>query len=76
MITLSIPFSAEAVSFINEMVSRGDASTKAEVVRQAIARYEEDRAVEEVLRSEQEMREGKGISGNLSDILAQMKRWV
>lgn len=74
MITLSIPFSTEAVSFINEMVSRGDASTKAEVVRQAVARYEEDRAVEEVLRAEQEMREGKGVSGNLSDILAQIKK--
>ena len=73
MTTLSIPVSADTVSFINAMVKRGEASTKAEVVRQALARYAEDRAVEDVLRAEQEMREGKGVSGDLRKILARMK---
>ena len=73
MITLSIPVSAEAVSFIDHMVKRGEASTKAEVVRQALARYAEDRAVEDVLIAEQEMREGKGVRGDLRTILKRMK---
>lgn len=73
MITLSIPVSAEAVSFIDYMIKRGEASTKAEVVRQALARYAEDRAIEDVLIAEQEMREGKGVRGDLRTILKRMK---
>ena len=73
MITLSVPVSTNTVSFINRMVKRGVASTKAEVVRQALARYAEDRLVEDVLIAEQEMREGKGVSGDLRTILARME---
>ncbi|HCC83989.1 TPA: hypothetical protein DEP96_04030 [Candidatus Uhrbacteria bacterium] len=73
MITLSIPVSSDIVNFINSLVKRGDASTKAEVVRQALARYAEDRAVEDVLIAEQEMCEGKGIKGDLRTILAKIK---
>jgi len=73
MITLSIPFPAETVTFINEMVNCGNASTKAEVVRQAMAQYKENQAIEEVLRAEQEMREGKGVSGDLGAILARIE---
>lgn len=76
MITLSIPVSTDTVSFINDMIHRGEASTKAEVVRRALARYAEDWAVEEVLYAEQEMREGKGVQGDLRTILARMKKRV
>ncbi len=73
MTTLSIPVSSATVSFINRMVKSGAASTKAEVVRQALARYAEDRAVEDVRIAQQEMREGKGVSGDLRTILSKMK---
>jgi len=73
MITLSVPVSTHTVSFINRMVQRGVASTKAEVVRQALARYAEDKAIEDVLIAQQTMREGKGVSGDLRTILATME---
>ena len=73
MITLSIPVSTDTVSFINRMVKRGVASTKAEVVRQALARYAEDSLLESVLRAQQDLKDGKEVRGNLRDILRQMK---
>jgi Arc/MetJ-type ribon-helix-helix transcriptional regulator len=73
MTTLSIPVSATTVSFINRMVKRGVASTKAEVVRQALARYEEDSLLQSVLRAQQDLKDGKEVRGNLREILKQMK---
>ena len=69
MSTLSVPLTHPLESFIEQMVKRGAASSKAEVVRQALARYAEDEAVEAVLRSEQEARDGKVLRGDLHDLL-------
>ena len=72
MSTLSVPLSSTLETFINDMVRRGIAPNKAEVVRQALLRYAEDQAVEAVLRSEQEAREGKILHGNLDDLMNQI----
>jgi len=72
MSTLSVPLSSTLETFINDMVRRGIAPNKAEVVRQALARYAEDQAVEVVLRSEQEAREGKILRGDLEDLMNQI----
>ncbi|KKR84590.1 MAG: hypothetical protein UU48_C0012G0005 [Candidatus Uhrbacteria bacterium GW2011_GWF2_41_16] len=72
MSTISVPLPHPLESFIERMVKRGAASTKAEVVRQALARYAEDEAVESVLRAQQELREGKEIRGDLREILKKM----
>ena len=72
MSTLSVPLSSHLEAFINDMVRRGIAPNKAEVVRQALARYAEDQAVEVVLRSEQEAREGKILRGDLDDLMNQI----
>ncbi|MEI6511001.1 MAG: hypothetical protein WCO25_03080 [Candidatus Uhrbacteria bacterium] len=69
MSTLSVPLPQPLESFISMMVKRGFASTKAEVVRQALSRYAEDAAVESVLRAQQEFKEGKEIRGSIRDIL-------
>ncbi len=69
MTTLSIPIPQALELFIERMVKRGVGSTKAEVVRQALFRYAEDEAVEAVLRSEQDAREGRILYGNIRDIL-------
>jgi len=65
MSVLSVPLSGPLEAIVNEMVRRGVAPNKAEVVRQALVRYAEDQAVEEVLRSEQELSEGKVLKGDL-----------
>ncbi|MBU1126540.1 hypothetical protein KJ758_02915 [Patescibacteria group bacterium] len=72
MSTLSVPLSNNLEAFIDEMVKGGIAPNKAEVVRQALNRYAEDQAVEAVLRSEQEAREGKILRGDLNKLLDRM----
>lgn len=72
MSTISVPIPQNLESFINEMITRGVAPNKAEVVRQALVRYAEDQAVEAVLRAEQEAREGKILRGDLDELMKQM----
>ena len=72
MSTLSVPMSPDLESFISEMIEKGAASTKSDVVRQALVRYREDQAVEAVLRAERELSEGKVLRGNIRDIVDKM----
>lgn len=71
MSTISVPIPHNLESFINEMITRGIAPNKAEVVRQALLRYAEDQAVEAVLRAEQEARDGKILRGDLDELMKQ-----
>ena len=68
MSTISVPISSPLESFINEMIKQGVAENKAEVVRRALIRFAEDQAVEAVLRSEQELKDGKILRGDLKKL--------
>ncbi len=68
MSTLSVPITSALAAFIDEMIRRGVAPNKAEVVRQALTRFAEDQAVDAVLRAEQEARDGKMLRGNLREL--------
>jgi Arc/MetJ-type ribon-helix-helix transcriptional regulator len=72
MPTISVPIPSTLETFIGDMIRRGLAPNKAEVVRQALVRYAEDQAVESVLRSEQEAREGKVLRGDLKKLLKRL----
>jgi Arc/MetJ-type ribon-helix-helix transcriptional regulator len=72
MSTLSVPISQNLEVFIEDAIKRGIAPNKAEVVRQALVRYAEDQAIEAVLRSEQEIKEGKILHGDLKKLAAKM----
>ena len=72
MSTLSVPLSPSLETFVEDMIRRGLAPNKAEVVRQALVRYAEDQAIEAVLRSEQEAREGKILRGDVRSLLKKM----
>lgn len=69
MSTLSVPLTAQLEEFVQRMVRRGSAATKADVVRRALTRYAEEEAILSVLRSEQEIKEGKAIKGDLKKIM-------
>ncbi len=73
MTTLSIPIPAELEAFITKMVKSGKAANKADVVRKALRQMSEDEAVEAVLRAEQELSLGKGLKGNLRDLMKKIK---
>jgi len=68
MTTASVPLPAELEAAVNKMAKeRG--SNKAEVIRHAIKRFIEDEAVETVLRAQQEISEGKGLTGDLCELV-------
>ena len=72
MSTLSVPLSPDLESFISDMVQRGVAQNKAEVVRQALTHYKEDQALAAVLKAEQEVQEGKVLRGDLDDLASRI----
>lgn len=65
MSTLSVPLPPSLDEFISGQVKKGLASNKAEVVRKALRLLQEEEALYAVLRSEQEVKEGKVLRGNL-----------
>lgn len=69
MSTLSIPLPTNLAEFVDEMVERGFAPTKAEVVRRALIRLAEEEAINAVLRSEQEIKDGKILKGDLRKLM-------
>mgnify|MGYP001587376935 CR=1 FL=1 len=72
MSTLSVPLTPQLEAFIDSMVESGRYSNKAIVVRQALKKMSEDEAVEAVLRSIQEAKEGKVFRGDLREIMKQI----
>ena len=69
MSTLSVPLTTHLEETITRMVKNGFAETKAELVRKAITRLAEEEAVNAVLLSQKEAREGKLLEGALRKIV-------
>ena len=64
MSTISVPLPEHLERLVNEL-AKARGSNKAEVVRHALTLLAEEEAVQSVLRAEQELKDGKGLSGNL-----------
>jgi len=73
MTTLSVPLPAHLEESVNNLVKKGFAANKADVVRKAITRLIEDEAVMAVLMSQQEIAEGKGLKGDLRILSKNMR---
>lgn len=69
MSTLSVPLTPELELEIEKMVKSGVASNKAAVVRRAIEKLAEDEAVNTVLLAQKEIAEGKGLTGDLRELM-------
>ncbi len=65
MTTISIPITSELNEFIDEQVSLGNASSKAELIRRAITRFKEETFILNILQAEEEIHNGKGLKGDL-----------
>jgi len=74
MTTISVPIPENLVDFINQMVANGEAETKAEVIRQALRKYAEEEAFNSILKSRQEIKEGKVLEGNLVDLVKEFRK--
>lgn len=73
MSTLSVPLPPHLDEFISDQVKRGLASNKAEVVRKALRLLQEEEAVYAVLKSEQEVQEGKILRGKLKTLASKLR---
>ena len=68
MSTLSVPLTPSLEEFINSQVKMGNAANKADVVRKALRLLAEEDAINAVLLSQREAKEGKIFRGNLREI--------
>jgi Arc/MetJ-type ribon-helix-helix transcriptional regulator len=73
MTTISVPIPAHMEESLNNLVKSGYGANKADVVRRAITRLTEEEAVHAVLRAEQEIAEGKGLKGDLKELIKKIK---
>ena len=69
MSTLSVPLTPKLEEFINDQVKSGRAASKADVVRRALVTFSEEEAVREVLLAQKEISEGKGLTGDIRELM-------
>ncbi len=65
MTTISIPITTEQEKFIRSYIKDGKADNKAQVVRRALTQLAEEEAIRSVLMAEIEIKDGKGLRGDL-----------
>ena len=70
MSVLSVPLTPRLEKAIANLIQMGVASNKADAARKAILQLEEEAAIAEVLKAQQEVKEGKVLYGNLRDLIA------
>lgn len=72
MPTISVPLPVALNDYVTKAVRRGEAPTKAALIRRAVQHYAEESAIQAVLRAKQDVREGKVVYGDLRKILKKM----
>ena len=74
MPTISVPLPPNMVEYIENEVRIGNFANKAQLIRKALDKFREDEAVNAVLRSEQEAREGKIFKGDLDELAKKLRK--
>ncbi len=69
MAVLSVPLNEKLEEAIENLLRMGVGSSKADIARKAILQLEEEAAIMEVYKAQQEIKEGKGISGDLRELI-------
>ncbi|HBV33084.1 TPA: hypothetical protein DIC39_02470 [Patescibacteria group bacterium] len=72
MSTVSVPLTPKLEEAVINLVKSGLGANKADIIRKAITSFAEEQAVQAVLRSEQEAREGKVLKGDLRKLVKRM----
>ncbi len=73
MTTITVPITKELENFIEEEISSGRSETKAGLVRLALTRLQEERALSRLSEAERDIQEGRVYRGSLKTLLAKMK---
>jgi Arc/MetJ-type ribon-helix-helix transcriptional regulator len=72
MTTITIPINKELENFIEEELRSGTSESKAHLVRYALGRLQEERALERLQEAETDIKEGRVYSGKLRTLLKKM----
>lgn len=64
MTTISVPLPEDMLRAIEDLITRGIASNKADAIRRAVQKYIEDQEVEAILRASKEPR----LKGDLDEL--------
>lgn len=73
MSTITVPLSKELESFIEEEIMYGTSETKAGLVRYALSRLREERALSRLQEAEEDIVRGRVHKGNLNELLKKIK---
>lgn len=73
MTTITVPISKDLENFIEEEISSGTSETKAGLVRHALMRLQEERALSRLAEAERDIQEGRVYRGQLKTLLTKMK---
>ena len=73
MSTITVPISKELEDFIEEEISSGISETKAGLVRHALSRLQEERALSRLQEAVMDIKQGRVYKGNLKDLIKKMK---
>lgn len=69
MTTITVPISAELEAFIEEELAHGTGETKAHIVRFALMRLREERALARLREAEEDIKSGRVYTGSLRALL-------
>lgn len=72
MTTITIPINSELEKFIDDELTSGRSDTKAHVVRYALMRLQEERALERLYEAEIDISEGRVYQGSLRVLAKKM----
>lgn len=73
MSTISVPLDSKLQSSLDHLVKSGVADNRAAVMRKALTLLSEEEAIQTVLRAKREIGEGKGLRGNLRELMKKIK---
>lgn len=69
---LSVSLTPELDKFITDEVASGEFESKGQLIKKALKKFEEDTIVERVLKASRDIKEGKGLEGDLRDLIKQI----
>jgi len=73
MTTISIPMPSELLDFIDRIILSGEVENRAQAVRKAVRRMQEQIEIDEIFEASRQIQKGISYKGNLKDILKQRK---
>ncbi len=72
MTTITVPINSELEQFINDELKSGKGESKAHIVRYALTRLREERALERLHEAEIDIKEGRIYQGSLRSLIKNM----